>query len=111
MTDRAVPMIHVPDVRATVEWYQRIGFQVAETYGDDGDGLSFAVLSFGDSRVMFSSGGEASTRHRRDVDLYLYTNRVDDIYHELKDRVEIVEGVHDTFYEMRELIVRDLNRF
>ena len=38
-------MIHVPDVRATVEWYKTIGFTVANTYDDGGDGLSFAVLS------------------------------------------------------------------
>jgi len=29
----------------------------------------------------------------------------------LKGRVDVVEGPHDTFYGMRELIIRDLNRF
>jgi len=28
----------------------------------------------------------------------------------LKDRVEVVEGPHDTFYGMREFIIRDINR-
>jgi predicted lactoylglutathione lyase len=66
---RAVPMIHVPDVLATVEWYQNIGFTVNNTYGNEGDGLSFAILSFGDSQVMFNQGGRASADKRRDVDL------------------------------------------
>jgi hypothetical protein len=98
-------------MRATVDWYLSIGFTVVSTYGDDGDGLSFAILSFGSSEVMFNSGGEPGARNRRDVDLYVYTDDVDDIYERLKDRVEVVEGPHDTFYGMRELIIRDLNRF
>ncbi len=104
-------MIHVPDVRATVDWYQAIGFTVTSTYGDGGKGLSFAILSIGTGELMFNSGGQPSTRDRREVDLYVYTDNVDDVYERLKDRVEVVEGLHDTFYGMRESIIRDLNRF
>ena len=57
MTRKVVPMIHVPDVRATVDWYKAIGFIVLDTYDDGGEGLSFAILSFGDTEVMFNSGG------------------------------------------------------
>lgn len=72
MSQKVVPMIHVPDVRATVDWYQSIGFTVIETFDDGGDGLSFAILSFGSSEVMFSSGGQSSGQYRREVDLYVY---------------------------------------
>ncbi len=111
MTDRVVPMIHVPDVRATVDWYSGIGFTVKATYGDEADGLSFAILSLGNSEVMFNQGGRASASHRREVDLYVYTDNVDDLYQRLKDRVDVEAAPHDTFYGMRELIIRDLNRF
>jgi orotate phosphoribosyltransferase len=104
-------MIHVPDVRATVEWYQSIGFSVINTYGDDGEGLSFALLSFGRSMVMFNEDGKPSTSDRREVDLYVYSNGVDEIYQRLKDRADVVETPHDTFYGMREFVIRDLNRF
>lgn len=105
-------MIHVPDVRATVDWYKDIGFDVVATYGDDtGDGLSFAIVAFGDTQVMFSEGGEPSAAHRREVDLYVYTDDVDERYERQKDRVDVVEAPHDTFYGMHELIIRDLNRF
>ena len=60
MTGRVVPMIHVPDVRETVEWYLSIGFTEAATYGDGTGGLSFAVLSFGSTQVMFRQGGNPS---------------------------------------------------
>lgn len=111
MTEKVVPMIHVPDVPATVDWYCGIGFKVLDTYGDDGEGLSFAILSFGSSRVMFNEGGQQSARHRREVDLYVYADNVDDLYDRLRDHVEVVEDPHDTFYGMREFIIRDLNRF
>jgi len=111
MEQMVVPMIHVPNVREAVDWYVQIGFKVLNTYGDESDGLSFAILSFGSTRVMFNEGGGPSSSHRREVDLYVYTDDVDGLYGKLKDRVEIVEPPHDTFYGMRELICRDLNRF
>ena len=111
MSRNVVPMIHVPDVRATVDWYENIGFRVVEVHGDETDGLSFAIVSFGNGQVMFSEGGETSTKHRREVDLYTYTEDVDAVFAELKDRVDVVEGPHNTFYGMREVIIRDLNGF
>ncbi len=112
MPKSVVPMIHVPDVRATVDWYQNIGFDVVQTY-DNGtpDGLSFAIMSFGGSRVMFNQGGETSTKRRREVDLYANVDEVDELYSRLKDRVDVIEGPHDMFYGMREIIIRDLNGF
>jgi orotate phosphoribosyltransferase len=111
MKRKAVPMIHVPDVRAAVEWYQSIGFTVINTYGDDDDGLSFAMMSFGMGEVMFNEGGKLSTSDRREVDLYVSTSNVDNLYQSLRDRVDVIEGLHDTFYGMREFTIRDLNRF
>jgi len=111
MAKRVVPMVHVPDVRATLDWYRSIGFEEVTTFGDGDDGLSFGIVSFGTCEVMFNEGGSASVRHRREVDLYVYTDDVDALYGHLKDRVDVVEPPHDTSHGMRELIIRDLNRF
>jgi uncharacterized glyoxalase superfamily protein PhnB len=111
MSERIVPMIHVPDVRATVDWYVDIGFKIVDTYDDGGDGLSFAILELGSSEVMFNTGGQPSTLKRREVDLYIYTENIDELFDRLKDRVEVVEPPHDQFYGMREFIIRDINRF
>ncbi|HKV36960.1 MAG TPA: VOC family protein [Pyrinomonadaceae bacterium] len=112
MEKRVTPMIHVPDVRATVEWYQNIGFEVVATYGDGtGENFSFAIVSFGTTRVMFNCEGEPSDKGRREVDLYVYTDNVDELYQTLKDRVDVIDSPCDRFYGMRELIIRDLNRF
>ena len=111
MNEKVTPMIHVPDVRATVDWYRDIGFEVVATYGNEGDGLSFAMVRWGKTEVMFNEGGKPSTERRREVDLYVYTDNLDDVYQRLKDRVEIVAQPNETFYGMREFIIRDCNRF
>lgn len=56
------------------------------------------------------SGGR-STAERREVDLYVHVNNVDELYDRVRERVEVLENPHDTFYGMRELIIRDLNGF
>jgi len=104
------PMIHVPDVRAAVAWYQSIGFTETGTHEEDGV-MSWAALAFGSTEIMLNAGGSPSERDRREVDLYVNTDAVDELHRLLKDKVEVVEEPHDTFYGMREFIIRDLNRF
>ena len=105
-----VPMIHVPDVRRTVEWYQRIGFTLRGTNEPDGV-MDWATLVFVNSEVMFTEGGRASTEDRREVDLYVRVEDVDAVYQRLKDWTEVRVELNDTFYGMREFIVRDPNGF
>jgi catechol 2,3-dioxygenase-like lactoylglutathione lyase family enzyme len=104
-------MIHVPDVRATAAWYETIGFTVVETYGDGTDGLSFAILSAGNTRLLLNQGGHPSTAERREADLYVDVDNADQLFGSLRDRVEIVAELADTDYGMREFIIRDPNGF
>lgn len=110
MPEKVVPMIHVPDVRPTVEWYRSIGFTLLGAFEHEGE-MGWAHLSFGGTELMFNEGGRASTEHRREVDLYVFSDDVDGLYRALEARVEVVEGLHDTEYGMREFIIRDPNRF
>jgi uncharacterized glyoxalase superfamily protein PhnB len=110
MSQTVVPMIHVADVSATVKWYASIGFQLVRQNEEDGQ-VNWAKLSFENSEVMFDAGGKYGSNHRREVDLYITVGNTEDLFRQLKDRVEIVEDIHDTFYGMREFIVRDNNGF
>ncbi len=110
MSQTVVPMIHVPDVKATIDWYTSIGFKLVHQSEEDGE-INWARLSFGNSDVMFSAGGKASLTSRREVDLYILTDDIEQRCRTLKDHVELVEDLHDTFYGMREFIIRDVNRF
>ena len=103
-------MIHVPDVRATMAWYEFVGFKVESTNESDGM-IDWALVSFGDGRVMFTAGGKLTTDERREVDLYINTEELDALYARIRARVDIIEDLHDTFYGMREFIVRDPNGF
>lgn len=107
----ATPMIHVPDVRATAAWYETIGFTLLDSFSEGGDEWSFAMLSAGNSRIMLNQGGRPGTGERRDVDLYVDTERVDELFASLRDRVQVVAGLDDTDYGMREFIIRDPNGF
>ena len=110
MAKKMVPMIHVPDVRATVAWYEAVGFTLNGTNEEDGE-MNWALMSFGTGEVMFNEGGRASAEFRREVDLYVHVDDVDDLYRRLKGRVEVHVELYDAFYGMREFIIRDLNRF
>jgi uncharacterized glyoxalase superfamily protein PhnB len=103
-------MIHVPDVRATANWYVSIGFKLIGQNEEDGE-LNWAKLAFGNSEVMFDAGGKPSTADRREVDLYILTDNADDLYPRIKDKVQVVQDVCDSFYGMREFIIRDINGF
>lgn len=110
MALRATPMIHVPDVRATAEWYELVGFTVEAVNECDGV-MDWALLSFGEGRVMLNAGGSSTTDGRREVDLYVDTDDVEMLYERLKGRVEVKKELNETFYGMREFIARDPNGF
>jgi hypothetical protein len=110
MPQRVTAMIHVPDVRATMAWYTHVGFTVERINECDGV-IDWALLTFGEGRVMFTAGGQLTDAPRREVDLYINTENVAALHDRLKDGLSMVKGVHDTFYGMREFIVRDLNGF
>jgi hypothetical protein len=78
MPARIVPMIHVPDVAATADWYVSIGFKVVDIGELDGE-MSWALLSFGNSEIMLNEGGKASSEHRREFDLYIHVENVDSL--------------------------------
>lgn len=110
MPQIVVPMIHVPDVRATIEWYTSVGFKLVRQNEEDGE-INWAKLSFENSELMFDAGGKPSAEFRREVDLYILVENVDDLSRKLKGSVEFFQDLNNTFYGMREFTIRDINRF
>ncbi len=110
MATKIVPMIRVQDVKATVDWYVSIGFRFHRWNDEDGE-MNWASVSLDGSDVMFQLGGKPSDAWRREVDLYIHVEDVEEVARRIRDKVDVVEDVHDTFYGMREFILRDVNRF
>lgn len=112
MPERIVPMIHVPNVRSTAEWYASIGFEIRNVNRECDDGeIDWALLRLGQSDIMLNAGGLSSSARRREVDLYTHVDDVDALRNRLDGKAEIIEDLHDTFYGMREFIIRDCNGF
>ncbi len=57
MQQSVVMMMHVPDVRATAEWYEAVaGFTRVRVNEEDGE-MNWALLRYGNADVMLNSGG------------------------------------------------------
>ena len=108
---KVVPMVHVPDVKATIAWYESIGFTVRGTHEEPNCPMDWASLLLGGSEVMFSAGGRPASTPRRDVDLYVHVDDIDERYEAIGRKAEVVEAPHETEYGMREFIIKDLNGF
>jgi ankyrin repeat protein/catechol 2,3-dioxygenase-like lactoylglutathione lyase family enzyme len=122
---KGVPMISVADIAATLDWYASLGFKEIARY-EDGGLVNFGMLSFGNAELMLRLDGEPGPR---DVSLWFYTDRIDDLYQLLKSRqlgaslaalageprdpqgIEFVEDLYDPFYGGRQFSIRDLNGY
>jgi len=120
---KSAPMFRVPDMRATVRWYESIGFAAEDRYEEGGE-LMFARLCFGKGELALSPGGTASPR---DVSLWFFTDRVQELYELLKERqlrvaqaalaggsskepeVRFEEDLYEPFYGGRQFSIRDNN--
>ena len=116
------PMFAVRDMRATVRWYQSIGFTLQDEYEDSGE-LVFARLTFGSGEFTIGPGGNPGAR---DVSLWFFTDHVQEVYEALKGRqlrmagrplnaaegefeVRFEEDLYTPFYGGRQFSIRDLN--
>jgi hypothetical protein len=101
MPERIVPMIHVSDVEATAYWYSSIGFDVRATNREsEGGKIDWTLLRLGQSEIMLNAGGLPSSGPRRDFDLYVHVNDIDELRTRIDGKGEIVEELHHTFYSV-----------
>ena len=100
------PMFLVRDMRATINWYESVGFKVEERYEQDGE-VVFARLSFGKAEFTLSPGGKTGPR---DVRLWFFTEQVDVLYRLFNERpVRFEEELYEPYYGGRQFSIRDNN--
>jgi ankyrin repeat protein len=117
---RCSPMFRVPEMRATVRWYESLGFKIADQYEENGE-LLFANVCFGEARFTLSPG---ATDGPRDVSLWFFTDQVQDLYQLVKEhqlqtasseqdapyaQVRFEEDLYEPFYGGRQFSIRDIN--
>jgi len=121
---KGVPMIRVPDIAQTLDWYTSIGFTEVGRVGNGGS-VGWGMASFGKAQLMFMPGKADSQAVR----LWFYTSRIDRLYQLFKSRlvhsaqtalagapasdarIEIIEDIYDPPYGGREFGIRDLNGY
>ena len=120
-TYRNVTMLGVASVPASLEWYRSIGFREIARYGDD-----FGMLEFGKAR-LFLKAARPGASPRREVGVWFYTKKVDELYELLRSRqlgaaraillgeagasagrgIEFNEDLYDPFYGGRQFSILD----
>ena len=119
-------MLAVPDMRAVVEWYRSIGFEVTGMHGENGE-LDFAAVQFGEAEIMFVPTQYAWSRETTAVSIWIRTDRLDDLYMVLKRQqlerarallaggetavpeVRFRTDLYTAFYGQREFCILDPN--
>ncbi len=123
---RLTPMLGVPDLEATVAWYRSIGFELAESHGEEGR-MDWACVTFGPAAIMLVPSGDPWRGPTARLSLWVYTDRLDDLYVFLTQRqlersraslagepsdvpeVRFTQDLHTAFYGLREFGIRDPN--
>ena len=121
---KGVPMIRVPDIAQTLDWYTSIGFTEIGRVGNGGS-VDWGMASFGKAQLMFMPG----KADPQAVRVWFYTSRIDRLYQLFKSRlvrsaqaavsgtpigdarIEIIEDIYDPPYGGREFGIRDLNGY
>ena len=115
------PMLSVADPRATVRWYQSIGFTVHDEYEHDGQ-LVFARLTFGEAFFTVGPGGDPGPRA---MSMWFFCRGVEELYRAFTMRqqhaaaggaptsadpnIAFEEDLYTPFYGGRQFSIRDLN--
>ncbi|HZD94580.1 MAG TPA: ankyrin repeat domain-containing protein, partial [Candidatus Sulfotelmatobacter sp.] len=79
---KIVPMVRVPDIVRTLDWYTSIGFKELGRYEHEGQ-ANWGMLQLGKAELMLNLGGKAG---QHDVTLWFYADKADDLYQVLKSR-------------------------
>ncbi len=111
--------IMVKNVKETIEFYEKkLGFKNVLSVPENGEILNFAILNKDNISIMFQERNslleEYPTLQKDEIiptfTLFITVKNVKKVYEELKDNVEIVAELHQTFYGKDEFAFLDNNK-
>jgi catechol 2,3-dioxygenase-like lactoylglutathione lyase family enzyme len=79
-------MLSVPDVDATVAWYQSIGFELVASHGEADDKMDWARVQYGAAAIMFVPSSDSWRARTTGLSLWFDTQRIDELYALLRER-------------------------
>ena len=95
---RLIPMLPVRSMPASVEFYKKLGFSV-EKRNDD---WRWAMLCFGECRLMVDESINVHPQSPRMSVLYLYPDDIKQYHQLLRDNGVVVPELDTSFYGMTE---------
>lgn len=95
---RLIPMLPVRSMPASVEFYQKLGFSV-EKRNDD---WRWAMLCFGECRLMVDESINVHPQSPRTSVLYLYPDDIRQYHQQIRDNGLAVPDLETSFYDMTE---------
>lgn len=104
------PMLWVPDLKAAVAFYTGVlGFTCFE-YSED---WQWATLGHGPVGIMLARPNEHTPYNGPTFtgSFYIRVENVDSVWDTLKDKAEVVYGIDNFDYGMREFAIKDNNGF
>jgi uncharacterized glyoxalase superfamily protein PhnB len=101
--NRLIPMLPVQSMPASVEFYQKLGFNVERR----NDEWGWAMLSFGECRLMVDQSINRQRQAPRHSVIYLYPENIVEYHRQLRSSGLNVPDLQVTFYGMTEFRLDD----
>ena len=101
--NRLVPMLPVKNVAASIEFYQKLGFKLEKKNDDWG----WAMLCFGDCRLMVDQSINLHSEAPRQSVLYLYPDDIVEYHQQAHRNGLVVPDLDVTFYGLTEFRLDD----
>ena len=105
----AAPVLAVPDVAATMEWYRDVLGFTGSPFPDERP-YSFAILCHGNTELMFRRGeatAKSPTHYEWDIYLRLHGGKLRQLYSELNKRGVVTRRLEQMFYGLAEFEITD----
>lgn len=101
--NRLTPMLPVRSMPASVDFYEKLGFRVERRK----DEWRWALLSFGECRLMVDESIDVHPRAPRTSVLYLYPDDISEYHEQVRRNGLVVPDLEVTFYGMTEFRIDD----
>jgi uncharacterized glyoxalase superfamily protein PhnB len=112
------PNIFTHDMKATVAFYQLLGFKTTMSVPEKGDDLVWAMMVNGSVTMMFqtfeSLADELPEITRTDggsLLLYINLKNIHSFFEQINGKVTVLKGLEKTFYGATEFSVKDNNGY
>jgi len=101
--NRLTPMLPVSSMPASVEFYEKLGFSIEQRK----DEWRWAMLSFGECRLMVDESINVHPGGPRTSVLYLYPDDISEFHKQVRRNGLDVPDLEVTFYGMTEFRIDD----